>query len=255
MSQEQNINQWPHLLIHWLQHLPVPDPIQKQWQKFDECLTQLNEHSKVLATSHQLSELLQKENTDLRSDQFEKHTLEPLYRTIISIIDRCEQQLDYINTKMQSKRLAPISLKSLRYLKDVRTADLTELKALLMLYGVEKINSIDPVFNPRKQQCCKRIPTDDQLKMNRIKQFMLTGYCKDDRIIRAEQVAVYTYAPPAPELTPTPETSENPETLELNPKCQSLDTSSTKRPTTDNPVININESVISTHDSVHVKYS
>lgn len=203
---------WPDQLRDWLTQIPIPQDNRGKWHKLNECLTSLGEQMKTLAQDRSLSEKLQQENAQLRENQFEQQVLNPLFRTVISILDRCDQSIDQATQKLKKltgKTGVSQTCQALRTLLEARKADRVELTALLMQYGVEAYREPESVFNPRTQQCLDRVPTSTQSEVNHIAERLRCGYRMDKRIIRSEQVSVLVFTP-----TPTPEPSERTPTLE-----------------------------------------
>ena len=127
---------------------------------------------------------LSRELQDLRSDLRGKLLL-PVIMQIIHEIDLIKKQLPYFENDESPERAEKV----LKYLAAIPD----DLLEILRSQNVDEfIDNDSEMFNPGKQKAISLIPNEDQEKNKYIAARILPGYVYEEKIIRPEQVRVYT---------------------------------------------------------------
>lgn len=130
------------------------------------------------------------------SEQFhEREVLQPLFRALIGIVDRCreqealfQRQLDRFVAKEPGNKIA---LKALRERRALRAADRMDIENILATFGVDPFQNPGSNFDPACQSPMRRVPCANGATPGHIAQRLNVGYRRGERIIRPEYVTVF----------------------------------------------------------------
>lgn len=127
------------------------------------------------------------------SEQFyQREVLQPVFLTLIGIVDRCHEQEDACKTRLKERGDSPRA-PIWRCLKSARRADRVDLENMLATFGVEPFQTTSSEFDPTVQHCSKQIAVSDKARNGKIAGRHRLGYRRNDQIIRPESVSVCVY--------------------------------------------------------------
>lgn len=131
----------------------------------------------------------------------EREVLNPTFRGLILIADRCRQDVRRISGTLvrirETRNHRAVS--ALRHLLAARNADQVEIENLLAHYGVETYEHPQGKFDPSVQKCVSRIEGLNGAMAGHIAERLLPGYQRNGSVIRAEYVSVYVRDEPGTE--------------------------------------------------------
>ena len=138
-------------------------------------------------------EEMHEQNRVLREHLHEREILDPIFRLLIGLADRCrEENLERVRSAQRLPRDAETSsLPEQCQIIAARSADLVEIEALLATFGVESYHHPGEHFESCWQKCVRTIPRRDPRLHQSIAGRLLPGYRRGDRIIRPEYVTVH----------------------------------------------------------------
>lgn len=118
-------------------------------------------------------------------DAFSKYAKEGVIHDILPVIDSFD--FAFAN-KQQWEEVSENWRKGVEYIY-------TQLKETLAQHGVQEINPVGEVFDPKIHDSAETIETEDESKDNTVAEIVQKGYQLHDKIIRPARVKVYTFKP------------------------------------------------------------
>lgn len=164
--------------------------------KLDQLIEQLQQQAK----DDRLLTNLQESNRKLTEQFHEREVLDPIFRGLIGIADRCREQSGRIRHALSqpSYQRNATAQAALRHILEAREADRLEIENLLATLGVEAFRNPTDKFDPTVQKCIQRHSTDQPERRLIIAARLRPGYRRADRIVRPEFVSVYIDTPSQP---------------------------------------------------------
>lgn len=164
--------------------------------KLDEIIekhTHLEKHLDQLQCHQNLLDQLSEQNRRFQEQHHERHVLFPLMRVLISVADRCRDQIH--NTQSYCRKLSlaqngPLK-ELLKQFLDAHIANLIEVENRLADFGIVRFCLPTQIFDPVRQTLIDRIAHHDPGQHRKIARRLRPGYRRNDTIIRHECVSVY----------------------------------------------------------------
>lgn len=112
---------------------------------------------------------------------------------LISVADRCAEQLEAATTQLQGQHAQGLAAAQRAAIQvyEARKADLVEIENILANLGVEPFTVPDDQFHPARQRCLERVPRPSGAVVGKVARRLLKGYQRNGQVVRPECVAVY----------------------------------------------------------------
>lgn len=179
-------------LFHGL--ISILTTLSVQIQQTQQTHADIQDEIQSLKTDRQLIGTLQEESRRLREEFHEREVLKPIILAIISVADRCQDEIKSLQKMLKcyaNEASIDVAL-AIRHCVNGRKADLAELEQLVISLGVEIYQNPESTFNPPLQTPIV-VHTDRPKLANSIAARMRPGYRRGTLMIRKEVVKVFVH--------------------------------------------------------------